>query len=589
MTDIFPADAVAGRLEDLIPSYSTQLDVVFPRASPFREPGHAAFSQALLSNLLGGLGFFHGDSMTSEMPEDSSGVDVAALVAAGHAMVDSKITTTEPSSLFTFTPSRSSFPRGFLWDEGFHLLAVIEWDLDLAITVMLSWLDQMDQDGWIAREQILGPEARSRVPKEFQIQHPHHANPPTFLALVLPALLSKLTFQIPYRGHESVYLNSPTKRKALLKDLYKPLTTYYAHFRRTQAGNLTTALPRPSNALQTEGYRWRGRTLAQHTLTSGLDDYPRAEPPSSIELHADALAWVSASAKALAALAQYLRLKDDIALYETHLADGLHNLDALHWDDREGAYCDSTVTPAGEYAHICHVGYVSLMPLLLGLMNASHPHLPALLATLADPMKLWSEHGLRSLSAKDEYYGTEEDYWRGAVWMHLNVLAVLRLKDISGEEAGEVSRMAGRLGEALRERAVRTVYGSWVRTGTVWEQYGDVEGEGRRGRGFTGWTTAVLLVMGLSFGQENVAEEGGNAELVDQHSGHDEAVSVMQTAARVTSARTVVTWVMVTLVFLMLRRRIVRFTSRFTGAWERRSPIHGARHREVIALDDRTK
>lgn len=69
-------------------------------------------------------------------------------------MAKAPITTTANNSLLSFTPSRPFFPRGFLWDEGFHLLPVIEWDLDLAVSVVRSWLNLMDADGWIGRKCI---------------------------------------------------------------------------------------------------------------------------------------------------------------------------------------------------------------------------------------------------------------------------------------------------------------------------------------------------------------------------------------------------------------------------------------------------
>ncbi|KAH8885013.1 glycoside hydrolase [Thozetella sp. PMI_491] len=489
---------------------TARMDRVFPRAAPFHDNKYTKFSHSLLSNLLGGLGFFHGDSRVdySNAPEYAE-TDPEFWLSIGRAKAQAPINTTIPTSLLTFTPSRPFFPRGFLWDEGFHLLPVLEWDLDLAVSVLQSWAALMDNDGWIGREQILGPEARTKVPEEFQVQYPQHANPPTLL-LLLPKVMAKIANPSTYLGHPSRYASSWGDGTAMVRNLYRSFKRHYEWFRRTQAGNFTGAYPRPVRAVSDEGYRWRGRT-PQHTFASGLDDYPRAEPPHPGELHVDALAWVGASARALGQVAEFLDERDDMEMFGKQLVAVKHNLDELHWDNEQLAYCDTTIQGIG-FKRVCHPGYVSVLPLLLGLMDPGHPHLPQVLDAMSNPAILSSPHGLRSLSAKDPAYGTGENYWRGAVWMNLNVLAVLSLQEISlqgqgkGSETRSPHARALSLAGDLRDRLVRTVYDSWEKTGFVWEQYSDKTGEGSHSRAFTGWSACVLLLMGLELPEGTVLE-----------------------------------------------------------------------------------
>lgn len=604
-----------GKLQDLRSAFASRVDKVFPRVSPFRDNRHATFNQALLSNLLGGMGFFHGDSKVSHATEDEE-ADLDGLVGNRKGMADTKITTTKSTSLLSFTPSRPFFPRGFLWDEGFHLLPVIEWDIDLAVTVLRSWLKLMDQDGWIAREQILGPEARSRVPEKFQVQHPYHANPPTLIALVLPALLSKLYGETPYHGYPSKYITSSTERTALLRELYPLLAQHYFSFRHTQAGDFTSAAhPRPADAVPGEGYRWRGRT-PQHTLPSGLDDYPRPEPPSLGELHADALAWVGSSAAALLQAAERLSLADEASVFQAHVDDALHNLESLHWDAKHKVWCDATTGGSGtdgggwaRYERACRVGYASVLPALLpGLLNASHPRLPAALDALADPAGLWSEHGLRSLSKGDALYGTGEDYWRGKVWVNINALAVLRLRDLGMERVGKaavgayqsaeptpVQKKALELGAELRRNVVGTVYKSWAKTGFAWEQYDDSSGEGLRTRAFTGWTACVLLLAGMEFtrgvggdGGDGAAEVGatepGPAGLGDVDEGA--GGKSLGASSRLVSVSTLIFVVVAIFCAMLFRRRLYRQVSRVAGYWRSRRVGRG-QYEQVVDLDAR--
>lgn len=127
------------------------------------------FSREITANLMGGIGYFYGTSIVDRGfshewdEEEEFGFASARGGDGGDEVQEKGARLTEPRALLTATPSRSFFPRGFYWDEGFHLKHIGQWDNDLSLEILKDWIDLIDDDGWVAREQILGEEARSKV------------------------------------------------------------------------------------------------------------------------------------------------------------------------------------------------------------------------------------------------------------------------------------------------------------------------------------------------------------------------------------------------------------------------------------------
>lgn len=298
------------------------------------------------------------------------------------------------------------------------------------LDIVRSWFNLMDEDGWIGREQILGQEARSKVPQEFQVQYPHYANPPT-LFLVFEALIDKLKApemskksSDPLESIRSAHLQNPENAKTYLRKLYPLLKRHYFWFRKTQWGDVKSY---DRDAFSTkEAYRWRGRSQA-HILTSGLDDYPRPQPPHPGELHTDLISWMGMMTRSMRRIAETIGETDDAKEFQGYETGIVRNIDDLHWSKKEQTYCDATVDDYEESVHVCHKGYISIFPFLTGLLPADSPRLGAILDLISDPEELWSPYGLRSLSKSSPNYMTGENYWRSPVWMNINYLAVKAL------------------------------------------------------------------------------------------------------------------------------------------------------------------
>ena len=432
--DPITSDDITSKIGTVTESFGSRFVETFKPQSPFDKAEYLEFSNSLFSNLIGGIGYFQGDAMVDrsyapEYEEENEGFwqETAEARAKNQQALEG------PYELFTSIPSRPFFPRGFLWDEGFHLLPILDWDADLTLQIIKSWFNLMDDDGWIMRETILGPEARSKVPEEFQTQYPHYANPPT-LFFAIRAFLDKMDEQAsPHTAQGQVPLGHEEANKVLfdkqiamayLHDLYPLLKRHFEWFRKTQWGDLKTYDRGAFSAK--EGYRWRGST-ATHLLTSGLDDYPRPQPPHPGELHTDLISWMGMMSRAMKRIASFIGEKDDAASYGKIETAIIKNIDDLHWDDEAQTYCDATIDDYEESVHVCHKGYISIFPFMTGLVDAKHPHLKAVLDLIRDENELWTPYGIRSLSKQDPQYGTSENYWRSPIWMNMNYLIVKEL------------------------------------------------------------------------------------------------------------------------------------------------------------------
>jgi mannosyl-oligosaccharide glucosidase len=103
---------VAKSLDQGIPALTSSFAARFQSIFPIPPSNRTTekFSQAITSNLLGGIGYFYGSSIEDrgfayEWDEEDEGTNEKP---RGPKL-------TEPRELLTATPSRSFFPRGFYW------------------------------------------------------------------------------------------------------------------------------------------------------------------------------------------------------------------------------------------------------------------------------------------------------------------------------------------------------------------------------------------------------------------------------------------------------------------------------------------
>ncbi|XP_043265671.1 mannosyl-oligosaccharide glucosidase GCS1 [Colletes gigas] len=476
-------------LEKQRKSFDAKFEEIFKLRSKGYTEEDIIFAKMALSNMIGSIGYFYGNSQVQSQYTKGS-------VPYWKA------------PLYTAVPSRSFFPRGFLWDEGFHGLLISAWDLEIELDIINHWFDLMNVEGWIPREMILGQEALAKVPEEFVTQINTNANPPTFF-LTLHFILK--------HNHKEIL----DKHYQFLDRLYPRLQAWFNWFNTTQTGDMAST------------YRWRGRNgttnreLNPKTLTSGLDDYPRASHPNVDERHVDLRCWIAFAADIMYQISEILNHPNN-KYQETYqyLSDN-NLLNKLHWSPNRQTYADfglhtdkvslrRPASPPRSHSQSSEMirivledptlkyvdasfGYVSLFPFILQIIDPDSPQLGKVLQDLTNPNLLWTKYGLRSLTKTSPLYmkfNTEHDapYWRGAIWMNLNYLTVRATWHYSNIE-GPYQKNAKDIYRNLRKNLIQNIIKQYKKSGYIWENYGDSEGEGKGSHPFTGWTSLVVLLM----------------------------------------------------------------------------------------------
>eukprot|EP01061_Rhynchopus_euleeides_P003262 TRINITY_DN1252_c0_g3_i1.p1 TRINITY_DN1252_c0_g3~~TRINITY_DN1252_c0_g3_i1.p1 ORF type:complete len:837 (+),score=274.38 TRINITY_DN1252_c0_g3_i1:174-2513(+) len=406
-----------------------------------------------LSNMIGGIGYWHGSAV-----REKGGI------IPSH-------------ELFSGVPSRAKFPRGFLWDEGFHQLLIGKWNPELSKDIITSWASQMEPDGWIAREQIRGPEPRSRVPDQFVPQSSSIANPPTLLLQLQNFALA---------ASESTDPDEAEHLAAFSKRIYPYMKRWHQWFKTTQAGDTPHT------------FRWRGKD-GYHLLSCGLDDYPRSRCNTEAEKHVDLLSWMILMTETMRSLAALLGEQADVDSLTAERTALRAALMEHHWNAPKQTFADASGCPAkpeGEKQppkHPPHFGYVNLFPLLCGALDPEADKDKVLAIVRRTREELLSDFGIRSLSERSlRWWPRHDNYWTGPIWINLNYMFSRALTRYG---YAQIHPEVEEFRTALNQRVTRLINEEYKRTGKIWENYNATSGHGRGTAPFTGWTSLFILMQ----------------------------------------------------------------------------------------------
>ncbi|RCK56264.1 putative mannosyl-oligosaccharide glucosidase [Candida viswanathii] len=270
-TEKITFDNLNSKIKQALEEFDAKFEQKFQLTAPFTGKKYKKFAKEVLSGLLGGLSYFYGDHLVDrETVFDEDSFESYQLEGKSEG----------PFELFTLVPSRPFFPRGFLWDEDFHLLPLLNYDSDLVLDIVKSWFNLIDDDGWIAREQILD------------------CQPPT-LTLVLTYLLDSIAESKFGDINEPKNIDERLSKENLGRGLPE-VEVPPRMFRRTQ-----------------QGYGFTSRC-------------------GGVEV--DLISWIGIMTRSLKMMAEIIENEEDVAKYQQLENDIIENIESLHWSPQDKTY-----------------------------------------------------------------------------------------------------------------------------------------------------------------------------------------------------------------------------------------------------------
>ncbi|HEV7301555.1 MAG TPA: trehalase family glycosidase [Tepidisphaeraceae bacterium] len=187
---------------------------------------------------------------------------------------------------------------------------------------------------------------------------------------------------------------------------------------------------------------------------SGMDNSPRFD--DAVQLDAvDFNSFMAAEYRTLARFARLLGRDDDARRCDARHRELCASINGLLWDESTGFYQDRDVVTGRRTGILANSGF---LPLICGAASAEQAQ--RLARHLEDPATFGTTVPVPSVAVSSRR-GGEKDMWRGPMWVNLNWLIEIGLRDYGLTQAAD----------HVRERTVAEIVRHHQRHGTFYEFY----------------------------------------------------------------------------------------------------------------------